>query len=62
MTIKLRIFPTPKYKRIEKMVKEIEATSPRLELAKISEKVKRRAVKNVIKNKRITPKVPGSTK
>lgn len=44
------------------MDKDREARNPLLELTKISEKVKRSATKTVIKNKGITPKVPGSTK
>ncbi len=39
-----------------------EMRRPRLELAKIREKVKSRATKNVMKNSGTTPKVPGSTK
>jgi hypothetical protein len=60
--IKLRIFPTPRYKRIENKVKEIEVTRPRLELAKMSEKVNSVAVKNVTKKRKTTPKVCVSTK
>jgi hypothetical protein len=60
--IKLRILPTPKYNNIRNKDNEEAVISPRRELAKIKEKVKRRATKIVIKNKRITPNVPGSTK
>jgi len=62
MRTKLSKFPTPKNKRTEKSVREMATTRPRLELAKISEAVKRIAVKNVIKKRGITPKVLGSTK
>lgn len=54
--------PTPKYIRIEKRDIDREARKPRRELAKINENVKRRVTKNVIKNRGITPKTPGSTK
>ena len=62
MRTKLRIFPTPKNRRIEKRVRAIAVIRPRRELAKIRENVKSITVKNVMKNKGITPNVRGSTK
>jgi hypothetical protein len=56
------MFPTPKYARMEKNSMAIEPIKPRLVLAKIREKVKRRAVKRIIKNKNIAPNIPGSIK
>ena len=53
---KFKIFPTPRYIRIKKRVREMEAIKPRRECAK------RIVVKKVIKNKGITPKMSGSTK
>ncbi len=59
---RLSQFPTPRYIRVRKIDKAKEARRPLLELAKISEKVKRSATNTVIKKSGITPKVPGSTK
>jgi hypothetical protein len=56
------MFPTPKYARMKKNCMATEPIKPRLVLAKISEKVKRRATKKIIKNKNIAPKIPGSIK
>jgi hypothetical protein len=63
-TIKAKFsqLPTPKYLKTRKRVKAIEERRPRLELAKIKEKVKSRATKKVMKNRGTIPKVPGSTK
>jgi len=59
---RLRIFPTPRYARIEKRDREVEIINPRRVLAKIKEKVKRSVVKKMMKNRGTTPKIPGSTK
>ncbi len=59
---KFNRLPTPKYKRSAKIVSEMDTTSPLLELAKISEAVKSMAVKNVTKNRGITPNICGLTK
>jgi len=40
----------------------MDVISPRLELAKIKEKVKRSATKKATKNRGTAPNVPGSTK
>jgi hypothetical protein len=62
INIRFNILPTPKYIRIENRDKDIEIIRPRRELAKIREKVKRAAIKNVIKNNGTTQNVTGSTK
>lgn len=59
---KFNKLPTPRYMRIENSVKDKDATRPRLELVKSNEKVNKRAVNNIIKNKGTAPKVLGSTK
>jgi hypothetical protein len=55
-------FPTPKNNKIENNVSDIEETSPRRELAKRRENVKRMATNKVMKKSGTTPKVFGSTK
>jgi hypothetical protein len=57
ISIKFSMFPTPRNRRIEKSVNDIEAINPRRELAKSKENVKRSAVKKVIKNRGTTPNV-----
>jgi len=59
---KFNQFPTPRNNNKEKIVKALETIKPRLEFAKIREKVNSTAVKKVIKSNGITPKVCGSTK
>jgi len=59
---RLRTFPTPRYIRIIKRVREVEVIKPLRDPAKIREKVKRSEVKKATKNRGITPKVSGSTK
>jgi len=54
---RLRILPTPRYIRIRNKDRATEAINPRRELEKMREKVKRSAVKKVIKNNGTTPKV-----
>jgi len=54
--------PTPKYLRIRNKVIPNEAKKPRLELANIVEKVKRRLKKIRIKNPGTARTVSGSTK
>jgi hypothetical protein len=60
--IKFKIFPIPKYARIKKIVKEIEAIKPLREPAKTRENVKRRVANKIIKNNKTAPKEAGSTK
>ena len=60
--IKLRMLPTPRYIRRRKNDVATVATNPRRLLAKINEKVKRRQKNIKTKNKKITPKDPGSMK
>ena len=62
ISVKLSRFPTPKNKSSENKVREIEAISPRRELAKSRENVKRRVIKTNVNSKGIAPKVFGSTK
>jgi len=54
--------PTPKYLRIRNKVIPNEAKKPRLELAKIVEKVKRRLKKRRRKNPGIAKRASGSIK
>jgi len=56
------MFPTPKYRRIEKIVRHIDVINPRRELAKSSENIKRKLVNNKTKKTGNAPKVSGSTK
>jgi len=60
--IKLRIFPTPRYERNAKSDNDTEMIRPRRELAKIKEKVKRRAANRRAKNRAMVPKTSGLTK
>jgi len=56
------MLPTPRYIRRRKNDVATVATNPRRLLAKINEKVKRRQKNIKTKNKKITPKDPGSMK
>jgi len=60
--MRLRILPTPRYIRKRKKVRAIVARIPRLLLAKISEKVKRKQKKTKTKNRGITANESGSIK
>lgn len=60
--IKLTILPIPKYLKRRKMVKPAASVNPLLRLAKIVEKVKRRARKRRTKKTGRIPNVSGSMK
>jgi hypothetical protein len=60
--IKFKIFPIPKYAKSKKRVSVAEIISPRREFAKISDIVKSKLTKTVMKKRGTTPKVCGSTK
>jgi len=59
---KFKIFPTPKYLKIRNRIIPNETKKPRLELANIVEKVKRRLKKIKRKNPGIAKTVSGSTR
>jgi hypothetical protein len=60
--MKFKIFPIPKYLRIKNKVNPAEIKKPRLELANMVEKVKRRLKKIKRKNPGRAKRVSGSMK
>jgi hypothetical protein len=62
INIKFKMLPTPKYVSTKNREREMEAISPRRELAKISEAVKSKLAKIRMKNKKTAPKALGFIK